>query len=159
MLRVVVKPDSFDAGAEIHHISQLTRQIGAVVCFIGQVRDFCAGDTQAPLQELYLEHYPGMTEATLTQISEEAAARWSLSACTVIHRVGSLLPGDPIVLVVTASAHREAAFQAAEFLMDYLKTKAPFWKRQRFTDGSTSWVAHRESDELAASRWLGSGPQ
>src|SRR5262245_37343896 len=100
-----------------------------------------------------LEHYPGMTESELARVEAEAAARWPLQASLIVHRVGALKPGDNIVLVVTASAHREAAFAAAEFLMDYLKTSAPFWKKELAPDGSARWVEARQSDERAAERW------
>ena len=102
-----------------------------------------------------LEHYPGMTEAELARVEAEAAKRWPLQASLIVHRVGALKPGDNIVLVVTASAHREAAFAAAEFLMDYLKTRAPFWKKETRADGTTRWVDARASDDEAAGRWDG----
>src|SRR5687767_11384486 len=102
---------------------------------------------------MVLEHYPGMTEAELERVEAEAARRWPLQASLVVHRVGALAPGDNIVLVVTASAHREAAFAAAEFLMDYLKTRAPFWKKERDAAGRERWVEARDSDDLAAERW------
>ena len=100
-----------------------------------------------------LEHYPGMTEEELARVEAEAAARWPLQASLVVHRIGTLRPGDNIVLVVTASAHRQAAFAAAEFLMDYLKTRAPFWKKELDADGQERWVEARESDDAAAERW------
>ena len=100
-----------------------------------------------------LEHYPGMTERALTRIADQAAARWPLQACTLIHRIGRLLPGDPIVLVLTASPHRQAALDAISFLIDWLKTAAPFWKQEHFADGTASWVAHNETDTQAAARW------
>jgi molybdopterin synthase catalytic subunit len=100
-----------------------------------------------------LEHYPGMTETELEAIEAEARARWPLQGCLIVHRVGELKPGDRIVLVVTASPHRQAAFQAAEFLMDYLKTRAPFWKKETYAGGETRWVEARASDDVALGRW------
>jgi molybdopterin synthase catalytic subunit len=105
-----------------------------------------------------LEHYPGMTEKELERIETEAATRWPLSACAIIHRYGRLVPGDNIVLVVTASPHRQAAFEAAEFLMDYLKTNAPFWKKQEPETGEGSWVIAKSGDDAAAARWRDGGP-
>jgi molybdopterin synthase catalytic subunit len=142
MISVRVSPDPFDAGAEASALTAGRTDIGAVVSFTGLVR----GDDD--LEALTLEHYPAMTIRQLTAIAAEACARWPLLGGTIIHRHGRLLPGDPIVLVVIASAHRAAAFQAAEFLMDWLKTNAPFWKH----DGK-AWVAARASDDDAAARW------
>lgn len=124
--------------------------IGAVVAFSGLVRD---RDTAIPLAHLYLEHFPEVTEAEIARIVAEAAARWPLTACTVIHRVGLLAADEQIVLVLAASAHRKAAFAAAEYLMDYLKTEAPFWKQERFIDGSRHWVEAKISDQEAAAQW------
>jgi molybdopterin synthase catalytic subunit len=121
-------------------------QAGAVASFTGHVRQ------EEGLTSLTLEHYPGMTEAEIARMAEEAARRWALTGVTVIHRVGTLKPGEPIVLVAVASAHRAEAFAACEFLMDYLKTKAPFWKEET-RGGARSWVAAKESDDRAAERW------
>ncbi|NIJ40242.1 molybdopterin synthase catalytic subunit [Parvibaculum indicum] len=142
-----VQTEDFDIGAEVAALSKDRHDIGAVVTFSGTVRDK-TGDLVA----LELEHYPGMTEKELTRIEAEAQARWPLEASLVVHRVGRLLPGENIVLVVTASAHRQAAFEAAEFLMDYLKTRAPFWKREETAEGG-DWVDARDSDDTAAARW------
>ena len=124
--------------------------MGAVASFIGLVRD--SNDGHA-IDGMTLEHYPGMTEAELARVEAEAGNRWPLQASLIVHRVGALNPGDNIVLVVTASAHRQAAFAAAEFLMDYLKTRAPFWKKETRADGAERWVEARDSDESAAGRW------
>ncbi|MBI1261125.1 MAG: molybdopterin synthase catalytic subunit MoaE [Rhizobiales bacterium] len=144
-----VQTDNFDISSEIATLTAGRKDIGALVTFTGLVRDLNDGDRVSTLE---LEHYPGMTEKELTRIEAEAHARWALRASLIIHRVGRLEPGDNIVLVITASAHREDAFKAAEFLMDYLKTRAPFWKRE--SDGATEkWVDARDSDDLAAKRW------
>jgi molybdopterin synthase catalytic subunit len=126
--------------------------MGAVVSFTGIMR---AGSEGRAVREMTLEHYPGMTEAELARVEAEANARWPLQASLIVHRVGVLKPGDNIVLVVTASAHRQAAFSAAEFLMDYLKTSAPFWKKEVDADGRSAWVEARVSDSEAAARWEG----
>lgn len=121
---------------------------GAVVSFTGIVRDVATDD----LTEMVIEHYPGMTEAALTKITEEAMRRWALQDALVIHRFGRLRPGDHIMMVATAARHRQDAFEAAEFLMDYLKSRAPFWKKEITTDRA-EWVASKEEDEAALSRW------
>jgi molybdopterin synthase catalytic subunit len=121
--------------------------IGGVASFLG----VCRGDDA--LAAMVLEHYPGMTERALGRIVAEAEARWPLTGCTVIHRVGRILPGEPIVLVLTASAHRAAALESCAFLIDWLKTKAPFWKREEFADGDARWVAAKNEDDAAAARW------
>jgi molybdopterin synthase catalytic subunit len=139
----------FDIGAEIAAVQAGRGDIGAVVAFLGTVRDR-TGD--ASVEEMTIEHYPGMTEAELARIETEARARWPLQACTIVHRYGTLKAADNIVLVVTASAHREAAFKAAEFLMDYLKTRAPFWKRESGPEGSR-WVEADARDKTAGARW------
>ncbi len=144
--RVLVGEADFDAGAELARLN--APGTGGIGSFIGTVRDDGVNITA-----LSLEHYPGMTERALQKIIDEAAARWPLLACTVIHRVGRLLPGDNIVFVGAASPHREAALQATAFLIDWLKTAAPFWKREEFADGSAAWVAAREDDEAAAAAW------
>jgi len=146
-----VQAEDFDVAAEIAALSGGRRDIGAVTTFTGLCRD--EGGRLAALE---LEHYPGMAEAELARVAGEAAARWPLQGATVIHRFGKIRPGENIVLVVTASAHRRAAFEAAEFLMDYLKTRAPFWKREHLLDGSTgTWVEAKDTDDAAAERWSG----
>ncbi|MFN4354733.1 molybdenum cofactor biosynthesis protein MoaE [Parvibaculum sp.] len=137
-----VETQDFDIGAEVKALTKGRTDIGAVVTFSGLVRD-------VPLE---LEHYPGMTEKELARIEEEAHRRWPLQASLIVHRVGILQPGDNIVLVIAASAHRQAAFEAASFLMDYLKTRAPFWKKEE-RNGESQWVDARESDERAVHRW------
>jgi molybdopterin synthase catalytic subunit len=148
-MAVRVQSDDFDVGAEIARMRAGNAKIGAVASFIGVVRDLNEGNA---VSELVLEHYPGMTEKALQKIVDEARARWELYDVLVIHRVGRLLPTDQIVLVITASAHRGEAFSACEFLMDYLKTRAPFWKKEQTPSGSR-WVDARESDDTAATRW------
>ncbi|WP_445005264.1 molybdopterin synthase catalytic subunit MoaE [Halomonas mongoliensis] len=147
MIRVQQAP--FDAGDEQQALLAGRTDIGAVVCFTGLVRDF---NETPEVTALTLEHYPGMTESALEAIVVEAEARWPLDGVRVIHRVGRLAPGDPIVLVAVASAHRRAAFEACDFIMDYLKTRAPFWKKEHATGGDY-WVAERDSDHADASRW------
>jgi molybdopterin synthase catalytic subunit len=149
-----VQAEDFDVAAEIAALSRGRRDIGAVTTFTGLCRD--EGGRLAALE---LEHYPGMAEAELARVAGEAAARWPLQGATVIHRFGKIRPGENIVLVVMASAHRRAAFEAAEFLMDYLKTRAPFWKREHLLDGSTgTWVEAKDTDDAAAERWSGTPP-
>lgn len=147
MIRVQAEP--FDIQAEIDALRRGRTDIGALVSFTGVVR---SGTGPGAITEMRLEHYPGMTERELERIEAEAHARWPLIASIILHRVGTLRPGDDIVLVVTASAHREAAFEAASFLMDYLKTAAPFWKKELGPDGER-WVEARASDDAAADRW------
>ena len=144
-----VQYSDFDIGQEVSALTAGRTDIGAIVTFTGTVRDR-AGD--AVVEEMVLEHYPGMTEAELERIEREAHARWPLQASLIIHRHGRLVPGDNIVLVITASVHRQAAFEAAAFLMDYLKTNAPFWKQETGESGSR-WVEARESDDAAADSW------
>ena len=141
-----IQTADFDIAAEIAALSAGRDDIGAVVTFTGLVR---GGD----ITSLTLEHYPGMTERALAEIAAEANARWPLKASLIVHRVGTLKPGERIVLVVTASESRQAAFDAASFLMDYLKTDAPFWKREDKIDGTGAWLDARESDTLAKARW------
>lgn len=148
-MSVRVQLEDFDAGAEILALRRGNPKLGAIASFIGLVRDV---NTETSVSEMTLEHYPGMTEKALTEIVEEAKRRWSIDEALVIHRVGTLRPTDQIVLVVTASAHRGDAFAACEFIMDYLKTKAPFWKKELTAEG-VRWVDARESDEAAAKRW------
>jgi molybdopterin synthase catalytic subunit len=142
-----VQQEDFDIGAEIAKLKEGRSDIGAIVAFVGTVRD-----QSGSIDEMTLEHYPGMTEAELKRIEAEASAGWPLQASLIVHRTGTLRPSDNIVLVVTASEHREAAFRAAEFLMDYLKTRAPFWKRESGPQG-TRWVEADARDEIAGSRW------
>lgn len=149
-MAVRVQPEPFDVGAEVARLTAGRTDIGAVVTFTGLVRGTHEG---AALVSMTLEHYPGMTQAELARVETEAQERWPLAASLVVHRVGELAPGDPIVLVVTASAHRQAAFEAAEFLMDYLKTRAPFWKKETGADGGGNWVDARDSDDAATARW------
>jgi molybdopterin synthase catalytic subunit len=144
-----VQHEDFDISAEIARAKAGRSDIGAIVAFVGTVRDHAGGHT---VEEMLLEHYPGMTEAELQRIEAEACSRWRLQACLIVHRHGKLEPNDNIVLVVTASEHREAAFRAAEFLMDYLKTRAPFWKRESGPQGSR-WVEADARDYVASSRW------
>ena len=148
-----VQREDFDIGAEIAAMTDGNRAIGGVASFVGLVRDM-AGN--ASIGAMTLEHYPGMTEKALAKIEAEAQERWPLQASLIIHRYGRLEPGDRIVLVVTASAHRQAAFESAMFLMDYLKTKAPFWKLEE-TGDSAQWVDARESDDHALDRWVRPG--
>ena len=149
-MTVRVQAADFDIAAEIKALQGERTDIGAIVTFIGTVR----GTTKAgDITRMTLEHYPGMTEAELARVEMEAHERWPLQGTTIIHRIGDLAPGDNIVLVVTASKHRHAAFESAEFLMDYLKSKAPFWKKEAGADGDGRWVDARESDEDALGRW------
>lgn len=149
-MAVRVQREDFDVGAEVRALTAGRHEIGGIVTFTGTVRGEAKGK---PITSMTLEHYPGMTEAELERVEGEARQRWPLSASLVIHRYGELHPGDNIVLVVTASAHRHAAFEAAEFLMDYLKTRAPFWKKETAAGGSGGWVDARESDDTALARW------
>jgi molybdopterin synthase catalytic subunit len=148
---VRLQREDFDIGAEIARLSQGRTDVGAVASFTGICR---GGDIAA----MTLEHYPGMAEAEIERHVQEAETRWPLLGVTVIHRYGRLVPGDNIVLVATASQHREAAFAAAEFLMDYLKTRAPFWKKEERAGGD-GWVEARQSDAAAAARWAGRRPE
>jgi molybdopterin synthase catalytic subunit len=149
-LGVRVQREDFDVGAEVRRLTAGRTDIGAIVTFTGIMRSENDGTS---VSGMTLEHYPGMTEAELARVEAEAGNRWPLQASLIVHRVGALNPGDDIVLVVTASAHREAAFAAAEFLMDYLKTRAPFWKKETRADGAERWVEARDSDDRAAERW------
>ena len=148
-MAVRVQTEDFDAGAEIARIRAGDRGVGAIASFIGTVRD---SNDAATVSGLTLEHYPGMTEAALEDIVAEAHRRFEIRDALVIHRVGALAPGDQIVLVVVTSAHRGMAFDACAFVMDYLKTRAPFWKKERLPDGER-WVEARASDDEAARRW------
>ena len=146
-----VQEEDFDTGLELEALTKGRRDVGAVASFIGLVRD--ANDGQA-VGAMSLEHYPGMTEKALADICREAQARWNILETLVIHRIGALVPGDRIVLVGVSSAHRGDAFQACEFIMDYLKTRAPFWKKESTPEGE-KWVDARDSDDVAAQRWKG----
>ena len=146
---ISVQEDDFDVGAETHALYGVSRGIGAVVTFSGLVRDFNDGDG---VTGLYLEHYPAMTRRALEKICETAAGRWDLLGVRVIHRVGQLQPGDQIVFVGVAGAHRGEAFEACQFIMDYLKTEAPFWKKERVGDRER-WVEARQSDQDAKREW------
>jgi molybdopterin synthase catalytic subunit len=147
MARILVQEALFDMAAETAALTAGRTDIGGVASFLG----VCRGDDS--LAAMVLEHYPGMTERALGRIAAEAEARWPLTGCTVIHRVGPILPGEPIVLVLTASAHRAAALESCAFLIDWLKTKAPFWKREEFADGDARWGAAKNEDDAAAARW------
>ena len=153
-MSVRVQHEDFDVGAEVKVLTGGRTDVGAVVTFTGVVR---GGGDGEPLRAMTLEHYPGMTERELERVEAEAGRRWPLQASLIVHRVGVLEPGDNIVLVVTASAHRQAAFEAASFLMDYLKTRAPFWKKEIGADGAERWVDARDSDDAAAERWESGG--
>ncbi len=146
---VKVQVEDFNVGTEVANLSRGRTRVGAIASFVGLVRDVNEGDAVGGMT---LEHYPGMTEKALENIVSEARSRWDIDDALVIHRVGSLQPGDQIVLVVVSSAHRGDAFQACEFLMDYLKTRAPFWKKERTAQGER-WVDARSSDDAAAQRW------
>ncbi len=144
-----IQREDFDLGAEVAALARGNANIGAVVSFTGLCRD-----ESGRLAALELEHYPGMAEAEIARVAAEAAARWPLSGLVAIHRFGLIRPGEQIVLVIAASSHRREAFEAADFLMDYLKTRAPFWKREHLADGTLGgWVEAKEVDDKAAERW------
>ena len=149
MARVRVQEADFDVGHELQALSAGRRDVGAVASFVGLVRDANDG---SDVRGMTLEHYPGMTEKALADICAEAHARWDLQETLVVHRVGKLVPGDRIVLVGVASAHRGEAFAACEFIMDYLKTQAPFWKKEQTAQGA-QWVDARASDDTALAKW------
>ncbi|MEQ1616013.1 MAG: molybdenum cofactor biosynthesis protein MoaE [Hyphomicrobiaceae bacterium] len=151
-MTVSVRSQGFDVSAEVRQLTAGRTDVGAIVTFTGTVRGEAKGRAIIAME---LEHYPGMTERELERVEALAHARWPLQGTRIIHRVGSLKPGDDIVLVVTLSAHRQSAFEAAEFLMDYLKTSAPFWKKEVGADGVGSWVDAREADDAAVKRWEG----
>ena len=148
-MAIRVQTGDFDIGAEVTQLRRGNPKIGAVACFIGLVRDI---NENATVAEMTLEHYPAMTKKALSGIIEEAKQRWDIMDILVVHRVGTLKPMDQIVLVVVASAHRVAAFAACEFIVDYLKTRAPFWKKEQ-TEKGARWVEARDSDDDAAQRW------
>ena len=143
-----VQAESFDVGAEVNAFTAACGNAGAVVSFTGVVRN----TAYKTLDRMVIEHYPGMTERALTQIEADAKARWALEDSLIVHRFGQLRPGEVIMMVATASAHRKDAFEAAEFLMDFLKSRAPFWKKELRADGST-WVESKHADEAALDRW------
>lgn len=145
-----VQREDFDIGAELAALTRGNKSIGGIACFVGLVRDLAGGEQ---IGAMTLEHYPGMTESQLEAIEAEARQRWPLDASLVIHRYGRLELGDRIVLVATASSHREAAFESCQFLMDWLKTKAPFWKLEETPDGPR-WVEADAKDDAAAQRWV-----
>lgn len=145
MIRIAVGPDDFDIGAETQRVAG--QGGGAIASFVGQVRD------DGNLASLELEHYPAMTDKALREIAETALADWPLHAVTIVHRVGQLAVGDNIVLVVTGSDHRGAAIESCSFIMDRLKTVAPFWKKETRTDGATKWIEERASDVAASAKW------
>jgi molybdopterin synthase catalytic subunit len=149
MARVRIQPEDFDVGRELDALTRGRKDVGGLASFVGLVRDANDGH---PISGMTLEHYPGMTEKALEEICAEAAAKWKVLDTVVIHRVGPLVPGDRIVMVGVASAHRGDAFAACEFIMDYLKTRAPFWKREDTPSGAR-WVEARASDDSAAERW------
>jgi molybdopterin synthase catalytic subunit len=148
--RIIVQSAAIDLGFEYAALCGARTDIGGIGSFMGVVRDTAGGRA---ITAMTLEHYPGMTERSLAEIAEGAMQRWDLQAVTLLHRVGEMRPGEMIVLVLTASAHRHAALEACAYLIDWLKTKAPFWKKERFADGSEAWVDARESDDAAAARW------
>ncbi len=148
-MEISVQREDFDAAAEARRLTQGRGDIGAVVTFVGLCRD-----EDGQLSTLEIEHYPGMAEGEIAAVAAEAHARWPLKGLRIIHRFGEIGPGEQIVMVATASTHRGAAFAAAEFLMDYLKARAPFWKRARRADGTVEgWVEAKETDEASAARW------
>jgi molybdopterin synthase catalytic subunit len=154
MARISVQTDNFDVAIEIAHLTDNRTDIGGLGCFVGIVRDDKAhGTSEHAIRALTLEHYPAMTMRAIGRITDEAERRWGLLGCTVIHRVGRMLPGENIVLVLTAASHRQAALDATAFLIDWLKTKAPFWKREEFQNGEGVWVEARDADDAAAARW------
>ena len=152
-MTVRVQREDFDAGVEIARLRGTDPKVGAVACFIGVARDVNDGDRVA---QLTLEHYPGMTERALQDICAQARSRWDIIDLLIVHRIGTLAPTDPIVLVAVTSAHRGEAFAACEFVMDYLKTDAPFWKKETTPEGER-WVEARQADDEARARWERSG--
>jgi molybdopterin synthase catalytic subunit len=154
-MKILVQREDFDCGAEMEAVARGNPKVGAVAAFAGLVRDV---NDDAAVRTMTLEHYPGMTERAIAKIVEEARLRWNVIDCTVIHRFGELKPTDRIVLVVVASGHRGDAFAACEFIMDYLKTRAPFWKKEERAAGA-DWVEARHADSAAAARWVGPRPE
>ncbi len=149
-MKIRIQHEDFDLGAELAALTAGRTDIGGIGAFVGIVRDLSGGRR---ITAMTLEHYPGMTEQAMTAIANEAAARWNLLGCTLLHRVGELAPGTNIVLVLAAAPHRQAALDATAFLIDWLKTRAPFWKKERFVDGDEAWVEAREADDAATARW------
>ena len=154
MIFISVQEQDFDVGEEYRQLQKAgsevnSTEIGGIAIFTGQVRDL----TDRPLKHLCLEHYPGMTEKSLQQTAERAAERWPVIDIRVIHRIGDLSPSEQIVLVGVSSAHRDAAFAACEFMMDILKTSAPFWKKEQYVDGNSGWVDAKDVDQQRAERW------
>ena len=147
-MRIRVQAEAFDPGSELETLTQGNAEAGASVCFIGTVRS----GSSDPIESMTIEHYPGMTEAAISGLVREAESRWALLDCLVIHRFGRLFPGERIVMVAALSAHRTDAFRAAEFIMDYLKSRAPFWKKEHRADGG-NWVRARSADEASLERW------
>jgi molybdopterin synthase catalytic subunit len=150
-----IQEDDFDLGHELSRMRANRTEIGAIASFVGLMRDLNDGDN---VTRMRLEHYPGMTEQSIEETVTHASERWPLIDVTVIHRVGELSPGDQIVLVAVASRHRGAAFEACEFVMDFLKTRAPIWKKEHVIDGTSRWVNSRSSDDEAALRWQKNHP-
>ena len=151
MATIRVQEADFDLGAAFSALAAGRTDIGGIGCFVGTVRDTAGGRR---IHAMTLEHYPAMTEGALSRIAAEAERRWSLLGCTIVHRVGRLLPGENIVLVLAAAPHRQAALDATGFLIDYLKTRAPFWKKEEFADGGeAAWVSAKKGDDAAAARW------
>jgi molybdopterin synthase catalytic subunit len=148
--RVLVQTGDFDLSAETARLTAGRSDIGGVGSFVGTVRGIAGGRV---ITAMTLEHYPDMTERAMSRIADAAVRRWSLLGCTLIHRVGPLRPGENIVLVLAAAAHRQASLEATAFLIDWLKTAAPFWKKETFADGSEAWVDAREEDATAAAKW------
>ena len=149
MISISVQAEDFDIGQEYRLLQADNTQVGGIALFTGLVRDM----TGNPLAHMRLEHYPGMTEASLQQTAEQATERWPLIAIRIVHRIGELTPGDQIVFVGVSSAHREAAFNACEFIMDVLKTSAPFWKKELHQNGEENWVEAKISDQQRADHW------
>lgn len=149
MISISVAAADFDIGEEYRQLQRRNHNVGGIAIFTGQVRD----TVDNPLQYMRLEHYPGMTEKSLQQTAEQAAERWPVIDIRIIHRIGDLAPGDQIVFVGVSSAHREAAFDACQFIMDILKTSAPFWKKEQYKDGASGWVDAKNSDQQRAHRW------
>ncbi len=149
-IKIVIQREDFDHGLEMSQISKSSRNIGAVVSFVGLCRD-----EGGVLEALELEYYPGMAQAEIKRIAIDACERWQLNAMTIIHRYGKIIPGENIVLAIAAANHRQAAFDGANYLMDYLKTRAPFWKKEHMRDGSHGqWVSAKDADEDALRKWI-----
>ena len=151
MISISVQEQDFDAGEEYRQLQMGNTDIGGIAIFTGQVRDLADN----PLKFMRLEHYPGMTEKSLQQTADQAAERWPTIDIRIIHRIGDLAPGEQIVFVGVSSAHRDAAFSACEFIMDILKTSAPFWKKEQHVNGSSDWVDAKDADQQRAERWQG----